>query len=60
MAWRCHTPVFAAPTAEETCVKKPHPALAVAIHQMMTEQIEGVGERAPNATLPPALHEKNP
>jgi hypothetical protein len=27
---------------------------------MMTEQIEGVGERAPTATLPPALHYKNP
>jgi hypothetical protein len=45
------------PSAEETCVK-PHLALAVAIHQMMVEQTEAVGGRAPTATLPPALHLK--
>jgi hypothetical protein len=46
------------PSAEETCVQKPHSELAVAIHQMMTEQIEGDGGRARTATLPPALHKK--
>jgi hypothetical protein len=45
-------------SAEETCVK-PHLALAVAIHQMMVEQTEAVGRRAPTATLPPALHKKH-